>query len=82
MDAANYWFSQLVAVGCVDAECERLETMCDFLVVNEFTHVDQLREADHPREWPGAERLSQAAVEAVWRLVQRQRSRRDQPSHV
>jgi hypothetical protein len=81
------WRSVLFENG-FDGSAERAESLAKFLVRNEFTRPAQLKLADHPSEWLGAEDVGADDLEIVWALrwvravaapqrpaVQRQRSR-------
>ena len=62
---------------CVEGKSALCELLAAFLVKNDFTKVDQLKQADHPSEWIGADALSRDELELVWSLrkVARRRSR-------
>ncbi len=73
---AEFWCNVLVERGFRGSAARR-DTIVAFLVENRFTKLTHLREADHPREWKGAEALEPGELEAVWdiRLAARCRSR-------
>ena len=63
---------------CVEGKSALCQLLAAFLVKNDFTKVDQLKQADHPSEWIGADALSRDELELVWSLrkVARRRSRK------
>ena len=54
----RYWLDVLRS-GCFDGREDRLVVVAQLLVGNGFSHLAQLREAEHPREWVGAEDLEE-----------------------
>ena len=73
-----FWKNVLEESGFRDG-AERTGLIAQFLAKNHINKLVHLLHADHPREWLGADCLSEDELDVVWglRRAARQRSRHD-----